>query len=56
MNCTGSLMVHQVLMICGEEEGHLGDHCDIALGYRWPDGVVIGTCFLPPRGGTERVE
>lgn len=56
MNCTGTLRANQIILMCGEEEGHLGNHCDIALGIMWPDGALIGTCHLPPRGGTEVME
>lgn len=60
MNCTGTVKIVTesgvTLLMCSDTAGHRGDHYDAIFSVRWPEGTQIGTCHLPPAGGTERVE
>lgn len=57
-DCQGTLLIGTLggFFMCCLDEGHLGDHVDDVLKVRWPVGVTIGTCHLPPRGGIEVVQ
>jgi hypothetical protein len=59
MICTGTLKIitdgGTTILMCSEDAGHRRDHYDAAFSIRWPDDAVIGTCRLPPSGGTERI-
>lgn len=56
MNCTGTLALHdqsKVVLFCSLPADHEWDHYDGTFSYRWPKNAVVGTCHLPPKGGTE---